>query len=93
MTNKKQPIVPVFRGERYHGEIIDGELLYDRDIAQYYIVNYETNTHHAVKSETIEISLNDGQEWYTMDRLAKLIELGLQYEYAIEQLSPPKEAV
>ena len=98
-TDNKETIVPMFKADclRYEGEEIIGSLdsshqdwpdnigILAHDLDLHYRSRY-------IKPETIQISL-DGQEWYTMDRLSKLIELGLQYEYAIEQLSPPKEAV
>ena len=73
-NNKTNQEVIVFRGERYHGEIIEGDLLYDREIAQYYIIEYVSNTHHAVKEETLQISLNNGQEWYSMSEVAEALE-------------------
>jgi len=81
MTNKKQPIVPVFRGERYHGEIIEGILFPSKK--QPYIETKE-GYYHAVKPETIKMSLDD-EKWYSMERLGEIIRMGEKYERMIER--------
>ena len=81
--NKKQPIVPVFSGERPHGEVIEGIYFPSRE--QSYIELKEGGA-HPIKPETLQMSL-DGKEWYSMGRIEELIELGLQYEWAIESLA------
>ena len=72
MTNQ-QPIKPVFRGVRYHGESIEGDYYNDPEVDQSYIVEYENNTPHAVKPETLQISL-DGENFYSMEFVREAIE-------------------
>jgi len=88
MSEENKPIIPIFSGERMHGETIDGYHTYDEmDDAHYIILKETPQTHHEIKPETIRMSLDNGREWHTMERMQKLIEWGLQYEYAIESLA------
>ena len=63
----------MFSGERMHGEVIEGDLIYDHEIMQHYIIQYETNTHHAIKAETLKMSLDNGETWHTMEQLKALL--------------------
>ena len=80
MPNKKQPIAPIFRGERPHGEVIEGHLWIEDGSGCYYIqLKEEPQTNHVIKPESLKMSL-DGKEWYSMERIEELIELGERYE-------------
>jgi hypothetical protein len=71
MPNKKQPIVPVFRGERYHGETIEGIYFPSRE--QSYIELKEGGA-HPIKPETLQMSLN-GKEWYSMEEIEEALNI------------------
>jgi len=77
MTNKKQPIVPVFRGERYHGELIQGLYFLGR-IEQTYIELQDGHV-HAVKPETLQMSL-DGENWHSMEEVRDALEFKAEYD-------------
>ena len=87
MPNKKQPIVPVFKAkEAFSGEEIEGDFYYDQDFKEWNISRRDYCKENFIKPETLQMSL-DGKEWYSMERIEELIELGLQYEWAIESLA------
>lgn len=84
-TNK--PILPIFRAQRYHSEIIEGGYFTAINTGQSYIVGNNAAP-HCVRPETVEISIDNGENWYSMERLNELMEKGHEYEYAIECLMP-----
>ena len=86
MSNK--PIIPIFSGERMHGETIEGHYFRDTWMDSHEITLQDDvqSTHH-IKPETLRISLDNGKEWHAMERVEELIELGLQYEHALESLA------
>ncbi len=75
-NNKSENIVPVFSGERYHGETIEG--IYFPSGEQPYIELKEGGA-HPVKPETLKMSL-DGSKWHTMEQLKEALEFKAEYD-------------
>ena len=77
-----KPIVPSFSGERMHGETIEGYYFSSRgDSFIEQIELSEPTGAHRVKPETLRISFNNGEKFYTMDQIKDGIYL---YEQAME---------
>jgi hypothetical protein len=96
MSNNK-PIVPVFSANRINSsERVKGSMVTTffygnstpRMIPDGEIIggDYEPMYENEISLNTLKMSL-DGERFYSMERIEELIELGLQYEYAIESLA------
>jgi hypothetical protein len=85
MGNNK-PIVPLFSGKNQNKSEAKGNCYEMAKSGK--ILIYNTDSHLAERCDpnTLKMSL-DGERFYSMERIEELIELGLQYEYAIESLA------
>lgn len=76
MGNK--PIVPIFQAERYHGEVVQGDYSESHNGQGYMLQKDGLN--HAVKKETLKMSLDGGERFRNMEEINNLIQMGLDYD-------------